>query len=172
MAITNNGLESFHQMIKSQLKRNTPSFVGFVSVLSRVEAMKKQQYEEDRIKGDPQYNRWWPATAIFRELYAKRLDDQIELNEDNKIDNEQTPTINESNEIIPSSNDPYFDKWDSEVNSYFTMFCDLTNLKETNTFNNNLDTELRKKKLLHPSQKSNFPSIWKMKVQVQSYSRK
>jgi len=57
LAITNNGLESFHQIIKSQLKRITPSFKGFVEVLARAETLKKSDYDEDKVNGDPQYNR-------------------------------------------------------------------------------------------------------------------
>ncbi|CAI2383947.1 unnamed protein product [Moneuplotes crassus] len=71
LAITNNGLESFHQIIKSQLRRITPSFKGFIEVLARAETLKKSDYDEDRINGDPQYNRCWPVTKIMRELYCK-----------------------------------------------------------------------------------------------------
>ena len=71
LAMTNNGLESFHQMIRSQLRRINPSIAGFVEVLARVETLKKSDYDQDKIKGDPQYNRCWPATRIFRELYYK-----------------------------------------------------------------------------------------------------
>ena len=71
LAITNNGLESFHQIIRSQLKRVTPSFRGFIEVISRAETLKKADYDEDRINGDPQYNRCWPVTKILKELYAK-----------------------------------------------------------------------------------------------------
>ena len=71
LAITNNGLESFHQIIRSQLRRVTPSFRGFIEVISRAEMMKKADYEEDKINGDPQYNRWWPVTKILKELYTK-----------------------------------------------------------------------------------------------------
>ena len=70
LAITNNGLESFHQIIKSQLRRITPSFSGFLEVISRAETLKKADYDEDRVKGDSQYNRWWPVTKIFQELYV------------------------------------------------------------------------------------------------------
>jgi hypothetical protein len=73
LAMTNNGLESFHQMIRSQLRRINPSIAGFVEVLARVETLKKLDYDQDKIKGDPQYNRCWPATRIFRELYQKEM---------------------------------------------------------------------------------------------------
>lgn len=73
LALTNNGLESFHQMIKSQLKRVNPSYTGFVNVLCKVETMKKADYESNKIKGDPQYNRCWPATTILKELYFNSL---------------------------------------------------------------------------------------------------
>ena len=71
LALTNNGLESFHQCIKTQLSRTQPNFAGFLETLKRVETLKKNDFDSDRICGDPQYNRWWPATKIMRELYSK-----------------------------------------------------------------------------------------------------
>ena len=71
LALTNNGLESFHQWIKTQLSRTQPNLPGFVETLKRVETLKKNDFDSDRIWGDPQYNRWWPATKIMRELYSK-----------------------------------------------------------------------------------------------------
>ena len=82
LAITNNGLESFHQIIKSQLRRITPSFSGFIEVISRAETLKKADYDEDRVNGDPQYNRCWPVTKIFKELYVK----EFKKSENNKED--------------------------------------------------------------------------------------
>ena len=57
LAVTNNGLESFHQMIRSQLRRNKPSQHGLFDVLSRVELIKQIDYESDKVKGDPTFNR-------------------------------------------------------------------------------------------------------------------
>ena len=82
LALTNNGLESFHQMIKSQLKRVNPSYTGFVNVLCKVETMKKADYENNKIKGDPQYNRCWPATTILKEIYFNSLKNEKSSPED------------------------------------------------------------------------------------------
>ena len=77
LALTNNGLESFHQMIRSQLRRSQPNLFYLVDLLGRVETMKKAAYDEDKIKGDPQFNRCWPASKIFRELYSKEFKEWI-----------------------------------------------------------------------------------------------
>ncbi|CAI2384381.1 unnamed protein product [Moneuplotes crassus] len=71
LAVTNNGLESFHQMIKSQLRRIKPNFAGLVDILCQVEMLKKQAYDEDKINGNQEFNRCWPSSTIFRELYSK-----------------------------------------------------------------------------------------------------
>ncbi|CAI2384620.1 unnamed protein product [Moneuplotes crassus] len=92
LALTNNGLESFHQMIRSQLRRTKPALSGFVDVLGRVELMKKTDYEEDKIKGDPQYNRCWPSSVIFKELYTKACQDKPKedgTKEDLKLEDEK-----------------------------------------------------------------------------------
>ena len=89
LAITNNGLESFHQMIKSQLRRITPSFTGFIEVLGRVETLKKWDYDEDRESGDPQYNRWWPATKIMKELYWREIVERKKPIDDSKLPSDE-----------------------------------------------------------------------------------
>ena len=89
LAITNNGLESFHQMIKSQLRRITPSFTGFIEVLGRVETLKKWDYDEGRENGDPQYNRCWPATKIMKELYCKEITDRQKSISDTKFEDKE-----------------------------------------------------------------------------------
>ena len=99
LALTNNGLESFHQMIRSQLKRVNPSYTGFINVLWKVETMKKADYDSNKIKGDPQYNRCWPATTIFKELYAKskeenKIDSDMQLKEEIIDDNTELSVQN------------------------------------------------------------------------------
>jgi hypothetical protein len=85
LAVTNNGLESFHQMIRSQMVRKSPNLCRLIDVLARVEMMKKVAYEEDRVKGDPMYNRCWPASKIFRELYSKEAKKE-EVSENEETD--------------------------------------------------------------------------------------
>jgi hypothetical protein len=98
LAITNNGLESFHQMIKSQLRRTTPSFTGFIEVLGRVETLRKCDYDEDRISGDPQYNRWWPATRIMKELYCKEISNRKKSKKEDKNE----PVVEDDENEFPS----------------------------------------------------------------------
>ncbi|CAI2384902.1 unnamed protein product [Moneuplotes crassus] len=116
LSLTNNGLESFHQMIKSQLRKSTPSFAGFLSVLTKVEAMKKSHYDEDKINGDPQYNRCWPTTEILKQLYSSRQsEDPFPL----------SPS--------PSSTPSKTAKSLLKIENYFDMFCDLKAIKQNLT---------------------------------------
>ena len=115
LALTNNGLESFHQMIRSQLRRSQPNLFYLVDLLGRVETMKKAAYDEDKIKGDPQFNRCWPASKIFRELYSKEYENISnklickEMNENN-LNKSQSNSLNNENEFYP-------DYWLSELES-------------------------------------------------------
>ena len=126
LALTNNGLESFHQMIKSQLRRITPSFTGFIEVLGRVETLRKCDYEQDRQSGDPQYNRCWPATKIMKELYCKEIVEKQKkkaktehANSDDEVD-----YINYDNNLKDQShrNRLELNKLEREINMIFEEF--------------------------------------------------
>ena len=59
--------------------------------------MKKAAYDEDKVKGDPAFNRCWPASKIFRELYSKEMN-QFQVNE-LKENSSQNTNISNSKEI-------------------------------------------------------------------------
>jgi hypothetical protein len=151
LSLTNNGLESFHQMIHSQLKRNTPSFKGFIAVLGKVEAMKKLHYDSDKIKGDPQYNRLWPIATIFRELYVNKPSDDAENFEldikspgiRNKIFNwaDAKPCIvpnNVNSDERRNTEDPISNilQTSRQWEDYFSIICDQKAPKDVYILNN------------------------------------
>ena len=131
LAITNNGLESFHQIIKSQLRRITPSFKGFTQVLSRAETLKKADYDEDRVNGDPQYNRWWPVTKILKELYVKQQANNCDLESSEKQNEDINPLFDDSvsdlSKLKEANHEEYLAqvKWlEREVDFLFEEFDD------------------------------------------------
>ncbi|CAI2385595.1 unnamed protein product [Moneuplotes crassus] len=135
LAITNNGLESFHQMIKSQLRRITPSFTGFIEVIARVETLRKCDYDEDRQSGDPQYNRCWPATKIMNELYCKEVTERKakkdqKIEEPSKEDEEDFPNYVEyqgNPKDSSEKNKREYAKFEREVNLLFEEFEEENN---------------------------------------------
>ena len=132
LAITNNGLESFHQIIKSQLRRSTPSFRGFLEVLWRAETLKKADYDEDKLNGDPQYNRWWPITKILKELYVKHSfikvkDEKLEVKIEEENDEKQLQAmieLRQLKEINPQEYAIQVKALEKEVMFFFEEFDD------------------------------------------------
>ena len=159
LAITNNGLESFHQIIKSQLRRITPSFKGFLEVLSRAETLKKADYDEDRVNGDPQYNRCWPITKILKELYVKQASNSEKESNDNDVESTSTLYDNSISDLckLKESDPGEYQaqiKWlEREVNFLFEEFDDDHQILQQ-------DSKLLKRhKTIMELQSSKAPSI-------------
>jgi hypothetical protein len=136
LAITNNGLESFHQMIKSQLRRIQPSLPGLVDILARVEMLKKTDYDSEKINGDPQFNRCWPSSRIFKELYIKETDPDISqtLFPETQDPKNQTPDKFEPSEPpLPIYNSPETPASDQiqEIEMLFDEFLEEISLPRT-----------------------------------------
>jgi hypothetical protein len=132
LALTNNGLESFHSSIKSQLHRVTPNLPGFLETLKRVEAIKKADYESDHITGDAQFNRWWPATKIMRELYCNK----DEKTEEEKIAQKKKRIIKAINKSQDSQEEEKgesdcLEKTLDQIENLFTEFDDSYILQDT-----------------------------------------
>ena len=68
LVISNNGLEGWHQMVKSQLDRIEPSFPAFLDVLRICEAVKKWEWDGKASEG---LQKLWPSSGIMREAYHK-----------------------------------------------------------------------------------------------------
>ena len=69
--------------------------------MARVETLKKSDYEEDRQSGNPEYNRCWPVTQIFRELYTKHSKvDKLEEKDQNMQQEKEKEQKEEENEDL------------------------------------------------------------------------